>query len=701
MVEAISKCEQPNEGNFATGFECYILLKKDGKTICRTRCLNPLIQMPPVWTISDIVRQKPDGIVSGLPQCILLPAFENSQQQNEWGLFLGFLRKYKRVAITKIGAYEFYISPPNEGSNFSHAVVSRRMGKLHNMCDGQKHGISETTEDPYDRESRDGTCSRAETSVPRQNDPLEKNFVQAHPSYLKTLGQAHSGWIFGAIAELVDNSRDAKATKFEVSIGMVYSKIAGKGIPMLSVIDDGHGMTHQQILRMISFGHEQPDADDPDHIGRFGIGFKTGAMRLGKDALVLTQTANSRSIAFLSQSLNEGKDNLEIPIVSYCRRGQFMEVDTSVQTEALAKHNLKAIKEFSPFNKYLIGEKASLFQEKRTGTQIYIWNLDKWGSDYCLEWQTGRSGGSSFHQGDILIRSQRIRSRPGQTSRRVPLDYSLRAYLEVIFLDPRMKLYVQGSLVRSLPLAKCLNRTVVENGNIMGKHVQIILGRCQLEWEQANCGIFLYWHGRLIEAYKRVGGMIHSADTGRGVIGVLDVTDLMNDGNGQVWVHSNKQGFQDCELYARLEEWLGSRFDQYWDNNYDALQLEKGGAFYKPDHEWVQCDKCRKWRMLRSGFDSRKLPQEWFCYMDPFNGKCEMSEQKVERGVIIVSEKRAGYDSKRKHVVDEDALHVKPNRILQGSSDNDDDDSEQTVEDGGPHCLKRLRRGPARFCKKT
>ncbi|GMQ02658.1 hypothetical protein CsSME_00048777 [Camellia sinensis var. sinensis] len=88
--------EQPNEGNFATGFESYILLKKDGKTICRTQCLNPLIQMPPVWTISDIVQQKPDGIVSGLPQCILLPAFQNSQQQNEWGLFLGFLQKYIR-----------------------------------------------------------------------------------------------------------------------------------------------------------------------------------------------------------------------------------------------------------------------------------------------------------------------------------------------------------------------------------------------------------------------------------------------------------------------------------------------------------------------------------------------------------------------------------------------------------------------------
>ena len=36
--------------------------------------------------------------------------------------------------------------------------------------------------------------------------------------------------------------------------------------------------------------------------------FQTGTMRLGRDALVLTQTTNSRSIAFLSQSLNEGKD---------------------------------------------------------------------------------------------------------------------------------------------------------------------------------------------------------------------------------------------------------------------------------------------------------------------------------------------------------------------------------------------------------
>lgn len=95
-----------------------------------------------------------------------------------------------------------------------------------------------------------------------------------------------------------------------------------------------------------------------------------------------------------------------------------MEVDTSVQSKAAAKCNLKAIKEFSPFNKYLIGEKAALFSSG-TGTQIYIWNLDKWGSDYCLQWCEGLEGSSSFHHGDIFIRSRRIRSRPGQVSVKV------------------------------------------------------------------------------------------------------------------------------------------------------------------------------------------------------------------------------------------------------------------------------------------
>lgn len=98
-----------------------------------------------------------------------------------------------------------------------------------------------------------------------------------------------------------------------------------------------------------------------------------------------------------------------------------MEVDLSIQSEATAEYNLSTIKEFSSFNEYFIGEKLGLFGEERTGTQIYIWNLDKWGNDYTLEWNSGKPSENPVHnaRGDILIRSRRVRSRPGQTRNKV------------------------------------------------------------------------------------------------------------------------------------------------------------------------------------------------------------------------------------------------------------------------------------------
>lgn len=62
--------------------------------------------------------------------------------------------------------------------------------------------------------------------------------------------------------------------RLDIFIEIIYSKQAGKDIPMLSVIDDGHGMTHEEVVRMTCFGHKQPKLDDLDHIGRFGVGFK-------------------------------------------------------------------------------------------------------------------------------------------------------------------------------------------------------------------------------------------------------------------------------------------------------------------------------------------------------------------------------------------------------------------------------------------
>ncbi|XP_062234172.1 uncharacterized protein LOC133931336 [Phragmites australis] len=776
----------------------YVFLQKDSKNICRTKVCDLPIEVPCIWSIIKFV---PSNVYqrSGFPKYSLLPDPEDCHQDSEWGRFTRYLWDRKKAAIVRFGTSTFYILAPqsDERPNFSHAVimyeheqngpedckqmegtserhvdnpvanVSKRSCKSESQYGSRSHKpyfneeICDNGPNPKEMDSsckphnphvrefhrsvpESSPCESSEDG-PRVFDPVvkkrtpipTKKFASADPSYLRTLSQTHAGWIFGAIAELIDNSRDAGASRLNISIESMFSKKAERKIPVLSVMDDGHGMSYVDMMRMISFGHKRPNEHCQDQIGRFGIGFKTGAMKLGKDAIVLTQNSSSRSVAFLSQSFNEKKDNLEIPVVTYHKEGQYMEVDLSVQSEATAEYNLNAIKEFSPFNEYFIGEKLGLFGEDRTGTQIYIWNLDKWGTNYTLEWHSGKSSENPVHNGcgDILIRSRRVRSRPGQTSNKVPLDYSLQSYLEVMFLNPRMKIFVQGSLVKSCPLAKTLNKTSVTSGEIMGRTIQLTLGRSNLEWYRMNCGVFLYWHGRLVESYKRVGGQKHNADMGRGVIGVADITALIDDEDGNTWVLNNKQGFQDCEMYAKLEEWLGRKVDEYWDTHFDSLELRKGDEQCKADHDWVQCYSCRKWRMLNAGFNTETLPDEWFCYMPPFNGKCEVPEQQMGRGVIVIGEKRSDHDEQnrvaqqvetpkkemksdnienQRTTQDEDVKNVQvipaivnkrkkssgtPPKHKNISDDDLDGAASQSEDIAPPPTLKRLRRGPAKYSK--
>jgi hypothetical protein len=124
--------------------------------------------------------------------------------------------------------------------------------------------------------------------------------------------------------------------------------------------------------------------------------------------------------------------------VAYYKKGQYMEVDLNVQSEAAAQYNLNAIKDYSPFNEYVIGEKVCLFCEEGTGTQIFIWNLEKWGKEYALTWNSEKTDENprDHDNRDILIRSERVRSRPGQTSNNV-CNLSSTFYLLLFFSDIR------------------------------------------------------------------------------------------------------------------------------------------------------------------------------------------------------------------------------------------------------------------------
>ena len=63
-------------------------------------------------------------------------------------------------------------------------------------------------------------------------------------------------------------------TRLDIAIEEVRWRTQKRSVPVLKVTDNGYGMSHTDIVRMLSFGHDCPVEDDINQIGRFGVGFK-------------------------------------------------------------------------------------------------------------------------------------------------------------------------------------------------------------------------------------------------------------------------------------------------------------------------------------------------------------------------------------------------------------------------------------------
>lgn len=92
-----------------------------------------------------------------------------------------------------------------------------------------------------------------------------KNYLHVHPIFLHSNATSHK-WVFGAIAELVDNAVD------EIQNGasfVIVDKISNPrdGSPALLIQDDGGGMDPEAIRRCMSFGFS--DKKSKSAIGQF------------------------------------------------------------------------------------------------------------------------------------------------------------------------------------------------------------------------------------------------------------------------------------------------------------------------------------------------------------------------------------------------------------------------------------------------
>jgi hypothetical protein len=94
-----------------------------------------------------------------------------------------------------------------------------------------------------------------------------------------------------AIADLIDNSITAGATIVKIYIDSNNPK------PVISIVDNGHGMTEDDLRKAMKLGSKHADIRSKDDLGRFGLGLKTASFSQCRKLTVLSKVQNAYSSA--------------------------------------------------------------------------------------------------------------------------------------------------------------------------------------------------------------------------------------------------------------------------------------------------------------------------------------------------------------------------------------------------------------------
>lgn len=223
---------------------------------------------------------------------------------------------------------------------------------------------------------------------------------------------------FSAIAELVDNAKDANATQCSIQI----TELEGNAGPVLIMMDTGNGMSIRNLELAFGLGHSiKPGNASDEMIGwaavtmmpqlavfcllawvslfqpshaifwlssgllLAGNGLKSSLMYLGKDLIVFTKTKTTQSIGLLSQTFLEetGMSEVRVPLVSWDLQGNPLQA-----SEAHTEQSMEAITRFSLYtdNEQCLSQLSFI---DNTGSIIMIMNLDGYKDRrYQLDWQT-------------------------------------------------------------------------------------------------------------------------------------------------------------------------------------------------------------------------------------------------------------------------------------------------------------------------
>uniref|UniRef100_A0A672V177 MORC family CW-type zinc finger 3 n=1 Tax=Strigops habroptila TaxID=2489341 RepID=A0A672V177_STRHB len=446
--------------------------------------------------------------------------------------------------------------------------------------------------------------------------PLKGVRMTLCPKFLHTNSTSHT-WPFSAIAELIDNAYDPDVSAKQIWI----DKTVINDTICLTFTDNGNGMNSEKLHKMLSFGFsEKCVVNGRVPVGLYGNGFKSGSMRLGKDAIVFTKNGESMSVGLLSQTFLEvtKAEHVIVPIIS---------------DPAESKNSLKAILTHSLFSteEKLLAELDAIIGKK--GTRIIIWNLRR-DKNEKTEFDFDKDKYDIRIPEDLDETGKRGYKKQERLDQIVPeSDYSLRAYCSILYLKPTMQIILRGQKVKTQLVSKSLafiERDIYRPKFLNAKTVRITFGfNCR---NKDHYGIMMYHKNRLIKAYERVGCQLKANNMGVGVVGIIECNFLKPT--------HNKQDFDYTNEYRLTIAALGEKLNDYW----NEMKTKKNGEYplalpveeiqKQPDQTWVQCDACLKWRKLPDGIEH--LPEKWYCSLnpDPQFRNCNVPEEPEDDDLI-------------------------------------------------------------------
>ncbi|XP_068769642.1 MORC family CW-type zinc finger protein 3 isoform X1 [Struthio camelus] len=444
------------------------------------------------------------------------------------------------------------------------------------------------------------------------------------PKFLHTNSTSHT-WPFSAVAELIDNAYDPDVSAKQIWIDktMINDNIC------LTFTDNGNGMNSEKLHKMLSFGFSEKSVmNGRVPVGLYGNGFKSGSMRLGKDAIVFTKNGETMSVGLLSQTFLEvtKAEHVMVPIVTFSNQRQ-------ISDPAESKNSLKAILTHSLFSteENLLAELDAIMGKK--GTRIIIWNLRR-DKNEKTEFDFEKDKYDIRIPEDLDETGKRGYKKQERMDQIVPeSDYSLRAYCSILYLKPRMQIILRGQKVKTQLVSKSLafiETDVYRPKFLNAKTVRITFGfNCR---NKDHYGIMMYHKNRLIKAYERVGCQLKANNMGVGVVGIIECNFLKPT--------HNKQDFDYTNEYRLTISALGEKLNDYW----NEMKAKKNGEYplalpveeiqKQPDQTWVQCDTCLKWRKLPDGIEH--LPEKWYCSLnpDPQFRNCNVPEEPEDDDLV-------------------------------------------------------------------